>query len=238
MSEVFEQVMAQCARGSFTGLLRVTTREGNGEVRFLSGIQDGVRFDALSGDAALERLQAANDPEFEVIASLPPIDSGSQSPVPIEGGLDKLHAATLMRYCEANSLTCALEIEAGGKTLTARYRLGELLSTTGDLYRERVSFSPNRGERMDTFEEEIEVDVAPAAAASTTATTADPEDLDHSVLAVRVHEFKHRFPPPATTISATFPWGSKVPLKPVLHPAPDVLQACAHGKFVRDPLGP
>src|SRR5262245_42510405 len=101
MSEVFEQVMAQCARGSFTGLLRVMTREGNGEVRFLSGIQDGARFDALTGDAALERLQTATDPEFEVIASLPPLDASSQTPVPVEGGLDKIHAATLMRYCEA-----------------------------------------------------------------------------------------------------------------------------------------
>src|SRR6185295_1426290 len=132
MSEVFEQVMAQCARGSFTGLLRVQTREGNGEVRFLSGIQDGVRFDSLSGDAALTRLQSASEPEFEVIAALPPIDASSTSPVPIEGGLDRIHAATLMRYCESNSLTCALELEAGGQMLTARYRLGELLSVEPD----------------------------------------------------------------------------------------------------------
>ncbi|HEU4577021.1 MAG TPA: hypothetical protein VFS67_02120 [Polyangiaceae bacterium] len=132
MSEVFEQVMAQCARGSFTGLLRVQTREGNGEVRFLSGIQDGVRFDSLSGDAALARLQAASEPEFEAIAALPPIDASSTTPVPIEGGLDRIHAATLMRYCESNSLTCALELEAGGQVMTARYRLGELLSVEPD----------------------------------------------------------------------------------------------------------
>jgi hypothetical protein len=132
MSEVFEQVMALCARGSFTGLLRVQTREGNGEVRFLSGIQDGVRFETLSGDAALARLEAASEHEFEAIASLPPIDPSSPSPVPIEGGLDRLHAAQLMRYCESNSLTCALELEAGGRMLTARYRLGELLSVEPD----------------------------------------------------------------------------------------------------------
>jgi hypothetical protein len=132
MSEVFEQVMALCARGSFTGLLRVQTRDGNGEVRFLSGIQDGVRFDSLSGDAALARLKTASEPEFEVIAALPPIDASSTTPVPIEGGLDRIHAATLMRYCESNSLTCALELEAGGQLLTARYRLGELLSVEPD----------------------------------------------------------------------------------------------------------
>ncbi len=131
MSADFEQVMAQCSRGCFTGLLRVRTREGNGEVRFLSGIQDGVRFDTMEGDAALERLLAASDPEFEAVSSLPPI-AGSTEPVPPEGGLHRLHAAQLMRYCESNSLTCALELEVEGRVLTARYRLGELLSIEPD----------------------------------------------------------------------------------------------------------
>jgi hypothetical protein len=132
MSADFEQVMAQCSRGCFTGLLRVRTREGNGEVRFLSGIQDGVRFDSMEGDAALERLATASEPEFEAISSLPPIDFSSSEPVPPEGGLDRYHAAQLMRYCESNSLTCALELEVKGRVLTARYRLGELLSVEPD----------------------------------------------------------------------------------------------------------
>jgi hypothetical protein len=132
MSADFEQVMAQCSRGCFTGLLRVRTREGNGEVRFLSGIQDGIRFDSMEGDAALERLLSASEPEFEAISSLPPIDFLSSEPVPPEGGLDRYHAAQLMRYCESNSLTCALELEVEGRVLTARYRLGELLSIEPD----------------------------------------------------------------------------------------------------------
>lgn len=131
MSADFEQVMAQCSRGCFTGLLRVRTREGNGEVRFLSGIQDGIRFDSVEGDAALERLLAASEPEFEAISSLPPI-SGSSEPLPTEGALERYHAAQLMRYCESNSLTCALELEVEGRVLTARYRLGELLSVEPD----------------------------------------------------------------------------------------------------------
>ena len=132
MSAVFDQVMATCARGCFTGLLRVRTREGSGELRFLSGIQDGVRFGTMEGDAALERLQSASDPEFEAISSLPPIDASSEDAVPIEGRLEELHAAQLMRYCESNSLTCALELEVDGTMLTARYRLGELLSVEPD----------------------------------------------------------------------------------------------------------
>jgi hypothetical protein len=132
MSADFEQVMAQCSRGCFTGLLRVRTREGNGEVRFLSGIQDGIRFDSMEGDAALERLIAASDPEFEAISSLPPIDFNSTEPVPPEGALNRFHAAQLMRYCETNSLTCALELEVEGRILKASYRLGELLSVEPD----------------------------------------------------------------------------------------------------------
>lgn len=130
-SAMFDEVMAQCARGSFTGLLRVRTREGNGEVRFLSGIQDGVKFGAIEGDAALARLQAAGDADFEAISSLPAID-GSAQPLPPEGRLEDFHAAQLMRYCESNSLTCALEIEVDNQVLTARYRLGELLSVEPD----------------------------------------------------------------------------------------------------------
>lgn len=132
MSAVFDQVMATCARGCFTGLLRVRAREGSGELRFLSGIQDGVRFGSMEGDAALERLQSASELEFEAISSLPPIDAGSEDAVPIEGRLEELHAAQLMRYCESNSLTCALELEVDGRVLTARYRLGELLSVEPD----------------------------------------------------------------------------------------------------------
>ena len=95
MSADFEQVMAQCSRGCFTGLLRVRTREGSGEIRFLSGIQDGVRFDTIEGDAAYERLLAASDPEFEAISSLPPIDFNSTEPVPVDGSLSRFHAAQL-----------------------------------------------------------------------------------------------------------------------------------------------
>ena len=38
-----EQVIKQCREGRFTGLLRVRAKEGDGELRFLSGIRDDVR---------------------------------------------------------------------------------------------------------------------------------------------------------------------------------------------------
>lgn len=135
MSTDVERVMTQCSQELFTGLLHVRTPQGRAEVRFLSGIQDDIRFDALQGDAALQRLLASTEAEFEAVSALPPIDLGSPEPLPLEGRLDHFHAARLMRFCENNSLTCELEIEAQDterRTLTARYRLGELLSIEPD----------------------------------------------------------------------------------------------------------
>jgi hypothetical protein len=180
MSADFEQVMAQCSRGCFTGLLRVRTPEGNGEVRFLSGIQDGIRFDSVEGDEALERLLSASDPEFEAVSSLPPIDLVSTEPVPPEGGLDRYHAAQLMRYCESNSLTCALELEVQGRMLTARYRLGELLSVEPDsehtsrLAEARVGLYRFRLPRFELPANVQQRRSVPAAAAKAAAAAAKP----------------------------------------------------------------
>lgn len=135
MNTDVERVMTQCSRELFTGRLEVRTLEGRAEVRFLSGIQDEIRFDSLEGDAALQRLLGARAVHVEAIAALPPLELGSQEPVPLEGTLDHLNAARLMRFCEANSLTCELDIEVNElepRRLTARYRLGELLSVEPD----------------------------------------------------------------------------------------------------------
>jgi hypothetical protein len=66
---------------------------------------------------------------------------------------------------------CGLETCTEGPpgTSTRTTDLGELVSATGDLFRERVSPAPNRGEQLDTFEEELLVE--PVGADSTTSTT-------------------------------------------------------------------
>lgn len=177
MSAVFDQVMATCARGCFTGLLRVRTREGSGELRFLSGIQDGVRFGSMEGDAALEQLQSASELEFEAVASLPPIDGVADDGVPIEGRLEELHAAQLMRYCESNSLTCALELEVDGRVLTARYRLGELLSVEPDSEHTSRLAEAKQGRyrfRLPRFELPEHVKARPAASVPAASVKAAP----------------------------------------------------------------
>lgn len=61
---------------------------------------------------------------------------------------------------------CGLDTctEGAPGTVTQTRRVGALASLTRDLFVERVSPAPNRGERIDTFEEEL--DVTPTATAS------------------------------------------------------------------------
>ena len=54
-----EQVVSHCKKMRFTGVLRIYAREGDGELIFLSGIRDQVRFGVSTGDEALERLAAS-----------------------------------------------------------------------------------------------------------------------------------------------------------------------------------
>jgi Sulfatase len=53
--------------------------------------------------------------------------------------------------------TCTEGPPGGGDDPSPRY--GDLWAITSDLYRERVSIQPNKGERLDTFQEEIQPDV-------------------------------------------------------------------------------
>lgn len=131
-SRLVDQALEECSRGSFTGLLQVHTRQGNAQLRFLSGIQDGAVFGGEEGDQALASLHEASDPVFEAVACLPSLTASENDPLPLKGSLGDVHAARLMRFCEEYSLTCALELESDGQTLTANYRLGELLSLSPD----------------------------------------------------------------------------------------------------------
>lgn len=233
MSAVFEQVVDTCARGCFTGLLRVRTREGSGELRFLSGIQDGVRFGSMEGDAALERLQAASDPEFEVISSLPPIDGSSTEPVPIEGRLEDLHAAQLMRYCESNSLTCALELEVDGRVLTARYRLGELLSVEPDSeHTSRLAEAKKGSYRFRLPRFELPEHVAQRRAASARpAAAVQPKPASPPSPAVQARPVAAPAPKPAAAAPAP---------KPAVAPAPQpaAKPAAAAAKPATPPMAP
>lgn len=128
-SSLVEQVIARCTERRFTGLLRVRALEGRGEVSFLSGIRDTIVFDASAGDEALERLMRATTQEFEAIPRLPPFNERSSQPLPQTGPLGPmLRPVNLMRYCEAQSLTCTLDLDVEGAAVRINYELGELLS--------------------------------------------------------------------------------------------------------------
>jgi hypothetical protein len=129
-----EQVITQCTEGRFTGLLRVRAREGDGEIRFLSGIREDARFGVSTGDEALERLLRATSPKFEAVPRLPGLTGGFKQRLAAEGTFGELRPIDLLRYCESYALTCTLELVCKGKRAQATYHIGELVSidTDGD----------------------------------------------------------------------------------------------------------
>jgi hypothetical protein len=133
-----EQVVSHCKQMRFTGVLRIYAREGDGELIFLSGICDHVRFGVSTGDEALERLARATEARFVAVPLLPPFSSSTKRspPLPTEGALGDLRPGDLMRYCETNALTCVLELTSKGKTARAEYEVGELISVTSETDRD------------------------------------------------------------------------------------------------------
>src|SRR5688500_320869 len=133
-----EQVVSHCKQMRFTGVLRIYAREGDGELVFLSGIRDQVRFGTSTGDEALERLARATEARFVAVPLLPPLSPSTKRspPLPTEGALGDLRPADLLRYCETNALTCVLELTSKGKTARAEYEVGELISVSSETGRD------------------------------------------------------------------------------------------------------
>jgi len=127
-----ERVISHCRNERFTGVLRIRAREGEGEIWFLSGITDEVRFGVSTGDEALERLNRANDPKFELVPRLPSPAGGFKRGHPLQGTLDEVTGVDLFRFCETYALTCRLDLETGGNKVEANYELGELVSVDTD----------------------------------------------------------------------------------------------------------
>lgn len=134
-----EQVIKQCRDGRFTGLLRIRAREGDGELRFLSGIRDDARFGVSTGDEALERLIRATNPKFEALPRLPGLTGGFKQRLAPEGPLGEIRPIDLFRYCETYALTCTLELESKGQRARAHYHIGELTSIDGASGEEAVA---------------------------------------------------------------------------------------------------
>jgi hypothetical protein len=127
-----QQVIERCRDGLFTGILRVRTRQAAGELWFLSGMLERVRFGVSAGNEAMTRLLAASDPRIDVVACLPNPAGGFEKGHPIEGELGTTLPVDLLRFCEMHALTCTLHLRAGDSGGEAVYRLGELLSIRCD----------------------------------------------------------------------------------------------------------
>jgi hypothetical protein len=121
---VLDRIVAE----RFTGLLRVSSQQANGEFWFLAGILEDARFGASKGDEALERLLNATQLAFQAELRLPHVTGGFKKPMPTTGSFAEFRPVVLMRYCESNALTCSLELRGKDRTVRVTYRTGELLS--------------------------------------------------------------------------------------------------------------
>jgi hypothetical protein len=133
-----DQIVEHCQKARFTGLLRMRTRQGEGELWFLSGAKDDARFGVSHGDEAVERMARASDPTFELVPRLPPPSAGSKKSYPLEGALGELRPVDLFRLCEMNAITCSLELRRGSTSAVAHYQVGELLSVESESADERA----------------------------------------------------------------------------------------------------
>jgi hypothetical protein len=126
------QVLDRCHDALFTGILRVHTRQAEGELWFLSGMLERVRFGVSLGDEAMRRLLGADAPKVDIVPCLPNPAGGFDKVYPIEGDLATTKPVDLLRFCETHALTCTVDLRSGASSGEATYRLGELISIRCD----------------------------------------------------------------------------------------------------------
>lgn len=123
-----DDVLTRCRNARFTGVLRVRSREADGEIWLLSGIVDAVRFGTDAGDTATQRIASATDVAFEFVARLPGLAGGFKTRLDVEGPFGEATPVALMRHCEVHAITCELHLVFGDATVRASYADGELRS--------------------------------------------------------------------------------------------------------------
>jgi hypothetical protein len=123
-----DDVITRCRTARFTGVLRVRSREANGEIWLLSGIVDGVSFGTDAGDVAMERIASATNVAFELVTRLPGVTGGFKTRLEVDGPLGEATPVVLMRHCEVHAITCELDLVFGDATVRASYEDGELRS--------------------------------------------------------------------------------------------------------------
>jgi hypothetical protein len=133
-----QQVLDRCREALFTGIVRVHARQAEGEIWFLSGMLERVRFGVSKGDDAMNRLLAAKGARIEVVPCLPNPAGGFEKGHPMEGELGTRLPVDLLRFCEMHALTCTVDLRAGDSRGEAVYRLGELVSVRCDAGTDRA----------------------------------------------------------------------------------------------------
>jgi hypothetical protein len=125
-----QQAIERCAEALFTGKLRVHARQADGEVWFLSGIVERVRFGASTGDDASQRMLTSEVTRLDARPCLPNLDGGFDKGHATDGALGEIRPMDLLRFCETHALTCKVELASQGVRGGFEYRLGELVTVS------------------------------------------------------------------------------------------------------------
>jgi hypothetical protein len=127
-----QKAIDRCAEALFTGKLRVVARQADGEVWFLSGIVERMRFGADTGETASRRMLSSDVTRVDAKPCLPNPNGGFDRGHATDGALGEVTPVDLLRFCETHALTCKIDLESAGVKGNVEYRLGELVSVRCD----------------------------------------------------------------------------------------------------------
>lgn len=125
-----EQLLEPCHRHLLTGTIKVRSEAGKGLIILRAGAVDQARFGDLIGDAAVARMCALDEGSYELAQRLPELGGALGSAAELEGEVEGVPIAKIMRHCEDNALSCTLTLVNGFDRGEIVYRAGEIVDIT------------------------------------------------------------------------------------------------------------
>jgi len=121
-----EKLLEPCRRTLFTGTIEIKTPTEKGLITVRAGAVDAVRFQDLTDDAALQRIQALEDGDYVIAQRVPDMSGALGSSAGLEGEVHDVPLAKVMNHCEQHALNCTLIIVNEFDRGEIRYRGGDL----------------------------------------------------------------------------------------------------------------
>jgi len=133
-------LLESCNKFLVTGTVHVQAQGFEGQLKLRAGAVEEVTFAGLSDRQAMAKLRALMTGTYQLTQRLPDLSRELSSSVSFVGSLSDVSVIDLMRHCEANALTCVIEITSKANQGEIRYRVGEIqgVSYNGDQDDERI----------------------------------------------------------------------------------------------------